>query len=147
MLARPNHSSGSVPVSPCVSNKRTTGSTAGVSRRRGQDEDRMVSFRTPMLWTIGFIVVSTIGGLDVVALTYVRESRTLQDTYLEVGYECWHMYYVLCWAAVFGIFAVWYYFFAKITRRTYSDFLGTVHFWLSLIGAAILVPQNIVAEG
>ena len=107
----------------------------------------MVAFRTPMLWTIGFIVVSTIGGLDVVALTYVRASRTLQDTYLEVGYECWHMYYVLCWAAVFGIFAVWYYFFAKITRRTYSDFLGTVHFWLSLIGAAILVPQNIVAEG
>src|SRR5262249_25538362 len=91
----------------------------------------MVAFRTPMLWAIGFIVVSTIGGLDVVALAYVRANRTLQDTYVEVGYEHWHMYYALWWAAVFGIFAVWYYFFPKITRRSYSDFLGIVHFWLS----------------
>ena len=67
----------------------------------------MVAFRTPMLWAIGFIVVSTIGGLDVVALAYVRANRTLQDTYVEVGYEHWHMYYALWWAAVFGIFAVW----------------------------------------
>ena len=106
----------------------------------------MVAFRTPMLWAIGFIVVSTIGGLDVVALAYVRANRTLQDTYVEVGYEHWHMYYALWWAAVFGIFAVWYYFFPKITRRSYSDFLGIVHFWLSFISAAILVPRNIVAE-
>ena len=47
---------------------------------------------------------------------------------------------------MFGIFAVWYYFFPKITRRSYSDFLGIVHFWLSFISAAILVPRNIVAE-
>ena len=68
----------------------------------------MVAFRTPMVWAIGFIVVSTIGGLDVVALAYVRANRTLQDTYVEVGYEHWHMYYyVLWWAAVFGIFALW----------------------------------------
>ena len=37
--------------------------------------------------------------------------------------------------------------FPNITPRTYSDFLGIVHFWLSFISAAILVPRNIVAEG
>ena len=48
---------------------------------------------------------------------------------------------------MFGIFAIWYYFFPKITRRTYSDFLGVAHFWLSLISTAILLPQSIVTEG
>jgi heme/copper-type cytochrome/quinol oxidase subunit 1 len=72
-----------------------------------------------MLWAIGFIVVSTVGGLDVVALAYVRANRSmLQDTYFQVGYERWHMCNVLWWAAVFGIFAGWYYMFPKITRRT-----------------------------
>ena len=106
-----------------------------------------VAFRTPTLWAIGFIAVSAIGGLDVVALAVVRTNSTLQDTYIFVGYERWHMYYVLWWAAVFGIFAGWYYLFPKITRRTYSDLLGKAHFWLSFISAAILVPQNIVVEG
>jgi cytochrome c oxidase subunit 1 len=55
----------------------------------------MIAFRTPMLWAIGFIVVSAIGGLDVVVLAYVSTNRTLQDSYFEVGYEHWHMYYVL----------------------------------------------------
>jgi cytochrome c oxidase subunit I len=106
-----------------------------------------VALRTPMLWAIGFVIVSAIGGLDVVALAYVRVSSTLQDTYFVAGYEHWHIHYVLWWAAVFGIFAGWYYLFPKISRRTYSDFLGKVHFWLSLISATILVPQNIVVEG
>src|SRR5215472_4947317 len=56
----------------------------------------MVAFRTPMLWAIGFIVVSTIGGLDVVTLAYVRANRSmLQDTYVQVGYEHWHLYNVV----------------------------------------------------
>jgi len=107
----------------------------------------LVVFRTPMLWAIGFIVVSATGGLDVVALADVRANRTLHDTYFAVGYEHWHMYNRLWWAALFGIFAGWYYLFPKITRRTYSDLLGKVHFWLSFISAAILVPQVIVVEG
>jgi len=106
-----------------------------------------VAFGSPTLWAIGLIVVSAIGGLDVIALAVVRANHTLQDTYIVAGYEHWHMYYVLWWAAVFGIFAAWYYLFPKITRRPYSDLLGKVHFWLSFISAAILVPHNIAVEG
>jgi cytochrome c oxidase subunit 1 len=107
----------------------------------------MVAYRTPMLWAIGFVVVSIVGGLDVVTLAYVGANRTVQDTYFEAGYEHRQIYYAFWWAAVFGIFSAWYYFFPKIARRTYSDFLGVVHFWLSFISAAVLVPQNIVVEG
>jgi cytochrome c oxidase subunit I len=50
---------------------------------------------------------------------------------------------VLSLAAVFGIFAAWYYWFPKMTGYTYSDFLGKVHFWISFIGAnTIFFPQH-----
>jgi cytochrome c oxidase subunit I len=98
-----------------------------------------VEFRTPMLWAIGFIFVFTIGGLTGVVVANPGADRMLQDTYYIVA----HFHYVLSLAAVFGIFAGWYYWFPKITGYTYSDFLGKVHFWLSFIGAnTIFFPQH-----
>jgi cytochrome c oxidase subunit 1 len=45
--------------------------------------------------------------------------------------------------ATFGIFAAWYYWFPKITGYTYSNSLGTLHFWLAFIGAnVIFFPQH-----
>jgi cytochrome c oxidase subunit 1 len=98
-----------------------------------------VEFRTPMLWAIGFIFMFTIGGLTGVVVANPGADRMLQDTYYIVA----HFHYVLSLAAVFGIFAGWYYWFPKITGYTYSDFLGKVHFWLSFIGAnTIFFPQH-----
>ncbi len=98
-----------------------------------------VEFRTPMLWAIGFIFVFTIGGLTGVVVANPGADRMLQDTYYIVA----HFHYVLSLAAVFGIFAGWYYWFPKITGYTYSDFLGKVHFWLSFVGAnTIFFPQH-----
>jgi cytochrome c oxidase subunit I len=98
-----------------------------------------VEFRTPMLWAIGFIFVFTIGGLTGVVVANPGADRMLQDTYYIVA----HFHYVLSLAAVFGIFAGWYYWFPKITGYTYSDFLGKRHFWLSFIGAnTIFFPQH-----
>jgi cytochrome c oxidase subunit 1 len=98
-----------------------------------------VEFRTPVLWAIGFIFVFTIGGLTGVVVANPGADRMLQDTYYIVA----HFHYVLSLAAVFGIFAGWYYWFPKITGYTYSDFLGKVHFWLSFIGAnTIFFPQH-----
>jgi cytochrome c oxidase subunit 1 len=98
-----------------------------------------VEFRTPMLWAVGFIFMFTIGGLTGVVVANPGADRMLQDTYYIVA----HFHYVLSLAAVFGIFAGWYYWFPKITGYTYSDFLGKVHFWLSFIGAnTIFFPQH-----
>ena len=98
-----------------------------------------VEFRTPILWAIGFVFVFTIGGLTGIVVANPGADRMLQDTYYIVA----HFHYVLSLAAVFGIFAGWYYWFPKMTGYTYSDALGKVHFWLSFIGAnTIFFPQH-----
>jgi cytochrome c oxidase subunit I len=98
-----------------------------------------VDFRAPVLWAIGFVFVFTIGGLTGVVVANPGADRVLQDTYYIVA----HFHYVLSLAAVFGIFAAWYYWFPKMTGYTYSDFLGKVHFWISFIGAnTIFFPQH-----
>jgi cytochrome c oxidase subunit I len=98
-----------------------------------------VEFRTPMLWAVGFIFVFTIGGLTGIVVANPGADRALQDTYYIVA----HFHYVLSLAAVFGIFAGWYYWFPKITGYTYSDLLGKIHFWVSFVAAnTIFFPQH-----
>jgi cytochrome c oxidase subunit I len=98
-----------------------------------------VDFRAPLLWAVGFIFVFTIGGLTGVVVANPGADRVLQDTYYIVA----HFHYVLSLAAVFGIFAGWYYWFPKIAGYVCSDLLGKLHFWLSFIGAnVIFFPQH-----
>ena len=89
-----------------------------------------ITFRTPMLWAIGFIFVFTVGGVTGVVLANPGVDRTLQDTYYVVA----HFHYVLSLGAVFAIFAGWYYWFPKITGYMYSEALGKLHFWLTFVG-------------
>src|SRR5262249_42479911 len=98
-----------------------------------------VEFRTPMLWAVGFIFMFTIGGVTGVVVANPGADRTLQDTYYVVA----HFHYVLSLAAVFGIFAGWYYWFPKMTGYLYSDLPGKVHYWISFVAAnTIFLPQH-----
>jgi len=98
-----------------------------------------ISFRTPMLWALGFIFVFTVGGVTGVVLANAALDQSLHDTYYVVA----HFHYVLSLGAVFSIFAGFYYWFEKITGVRYNEALGALHFWLFFAGANLLFfPQH-----
>jgi cytochrome c oxidase subunit I len=98
-----------------------------------------LSFRTPMLFAIGFIFVFTVGGVTGVVLANAGIDTALHDTYYVVA----HFHYVLSLGAVFAIFAGFYYWIGKICGYQYPEWMGKVHFWLFFIGVNLtFFPQH-----
>src|SRR6185312_9082234 len=93
-----------------------------------------IEFKTPMLWAIGFIFLFTVGGVTGVVLANAGVDRVLQETYYVIA----HFHYVMGIAAVFAIFAGWYYWFPKMSGYMYNEAIGKLHFWVTFIGVNIL---------
>ncbi|WP_173934745.1 cytochrome c oxidase subunit I [Chelativorans sp. Marseille-P2723] len=89
-----------------------------------------ISFRVPMLWAVAFVFLFTIGGVTGVQVANAGLDRMLHDTYYVIA----HFHYVLSLAAVFAIFAAWYYWFPKMSGYMYNSFIGRLHFWLMFVG-------------
>jgi cytochrome c oxidase subunit 1 len=93
-----------------------------------------LSFKTPMLWAIGFVFMFTVGGVTGVVLANGGVDNYMHDTYYVVA----HFHYVLSLGAVFSLFAGFYYWFGKMSGRQYNEVLGQLHFWMFFVGVNVL---------
>jgi cytochrome c oxidase subunit 1 len=98
-----------------------------------------MTFETPMLFSIAFVMLFTIGGFSGLMLAIAPADFQYQDTYFVVA----HFHYVLVSGAVFAIIAGAYYWLPKWTGHMYNETLGKWHFWLSVIGFNLaFFPQH-----
>ncbi|MBO3129626.1 cytochrome c oxidase subunit I [Dermatophilus congolensis] len=89
-----------------------------------------LTFETPMLWTIGFIVTFLFGGLTGVVLASPALDFHLSDSYFVVA----HFHYTIFGTVVFSMFAGYYFWWPKFTGKMLDEKLGKLHFWLLFFG-------------
>jgi cytochrome c oxidase subunit 1 len=103
-----------------------------------------IRMETSVLFTVGFLLLFTVGGLTGVVLANAGIDIALHDTYYVVG----HFHYVLSMGAVFGIFAGFYFWLNKITGGFYNEALGYLHFILTFIGVNLtFFPMHFLGIG
>ncbi|WP_354013696.1 cytochrome c oxidase subunit I [Dyella japonica] len=98
-----------------------------------------MTFETPMLFAIAFVILFTIGGFSGLMLALAPADFQYHDTYFVVA----HFHYVLVTGAIFAIIAGTYYWLPKWTGHMYSETWGKIHFWNSVIWVNVLFfPQH-----
>ncbi|MFG2829456.1 cytochrome c oxidase subunit I [Streptomyces sp. NPDC048434] len=104
-----------------------------------------VSFETPMLWSIGFLVSFLFGGLTGVILASPPMDFHVTDSYFVVG----HFHYVVFGTVVFATYAGFYFWWPKFTGKLLDERLGKIHFWTLFIGfhTTFLVQHWLGVEG
>ena len=104
-----------------------------------------VTFETPMMWAIGFLITFTFGGLTGVILASPPLDFHVSDSYFVVA----HFHYVVFGTVVFAMFAGFYFWWPKWTGKMLDETLGKIHFWLLFIGfhTTFLIQHWIGVQG
>jgi heme/copper-type cytochrome/quinol oxidase subunit 1 len=89
-----------------------------------------ISYRTPMLFALGFIMLFTIGGVSGIILSNAGLDIAFHDTMYVTG----HFHYVLSMGAVFGIFSGFYFWIEKLVSVRYDMYLANLHFFTFFLG-------------
>ena len=98
-----------------------------------------ISFKTPMLFSIGFILLFTVGGVTGIVLSNSALDRVLHDTYYVVA----HFHYTMSLGALFTAFAGFYYWFGKMSGKQYPEWMGKTHFWITFLSVNLtFFPQH-----
>ncbi|WP_201518687.1 cytochrome c oxidase subunit I [Gulosibacter hominis] len=89
-----------------------------------------ITFETPMLFSLGFLVSFVFGGLTGVILASPMLDFHVSDTYFVVA----HFHYVIFGTVVFAMFAGFYFWWPKFTGKMLNERLGKIHFWILFVG-------------
>ena len=85
-------------------------------------------FPTPMLFTIGTIIMFGTGGFGGIFLGNATSDIQLHDTYFVVG----HFHLMIGGVTLMAAFAGVYYWFPKMFGRMMNETLGKLHFWVTM---------------
>jgi cytochrome c oxidase subunit 1 len=88
-----------------------------------------VSFKTPMLFAVGFISMFIIGGVTGIMHASPPADLIQHDTYFIVA----HIHYVLIGGSIMGLLAGVYYWYPKMSGRMMNETLGKWNFWTFVI--------------
>jgi cytochrome c oxidase subunit I len=104
-----------------------------------------ITFETPMLWAVGFLITFLFGGLTGIILASPPLDFQVSDSYFVVA----HFHYVVFGTVVFAMFAGFYFWWPKMTGRMLDERLGKIHFWMLFIGfhTTFLVQHWLGVEG
>ena len=104
-----------------------------------------LTFETPMLWSIGFLVTFLFGGLTGIILSTPALDFHLSDSYFVVA----HFHYVIFGTVVFAMYAGFYLWWPKLTGKMLNERLGKIHFWLTFVGfhTTFLIQHWLGVEG
>jgi len=97
-----------------------------------------MTFETPMLFSLGFIILFGIGGLTGLVLADVAADAQYHHSYFVVA----HFHYTLFAGGIMGVMAGVYYWLPKFTGHMYDEKLGKLHFWLTAVAFNVtFMPQ------
>jgi cytochrome c oxidase subunit I len=100
-----------------------------------------ISFDTPMIYSVGFIGLFTIGGLTGVFLASLGLDIHLTETYFIVA----HFHYIMVGGMVSAVMAGLHFWWPKITGRMYPESLGRMAAIILFIGFNLtFFPQFIL---